>query len=394
MNILFVIGSLELGGAQSFLLRLASYLKQQGHNVFIYNIHPEKFDPQILSFLTTDVTIINAFYKSLEIKLSRLPILAKLFRKIFKYERFDSFFLNRFIKKYNIQVINTHLYLADLYLSKLQLNPQIPLISSWHGCYNLLIDDYQKKNALDKLKSEAQKIFDRFNYIIFAAEKHKDAYEKLRLTLPYTKIYYGFSEPKNIKPADFDKNNAFVFGLVARGDSTKGWAEAIEAFKQVKQQTQQPVKLVLVGWSDFLAELKKQISDPDIVFAGQTDNPLGWIYHFDVGLLPTYFPAESLPNSIIEYLAMGKPVIATDWAEIPQMIDSPKGKAGILIPLANGKPDIEAMADAMLNLIENKNLHLQLAKNTKFAFEKFSMERCAEEYLKIFQQVLSNPVID
>lgn len=43
---------------------------------------------------------------------------------------------------------------------------------------------------------------------------------------------------------------------------------------------------------------------------------IGWVKVFDVAILPSYFISESLPNSIIEYLAYDKPVISTNIGEI------------------------------------------------------------------------------
>ncbi len=129
MNILFIIGSLEVSGAQCFLLRLVSYFKKQGHNVFLYNVHPSKVDKDILILLSDNLTVINAFYEKIELKLKHFPILMKIFHRLFDRYRFDSFFLRGLIKKNNIEIINTHLYLADLYISKLKIQA-IPKISS------------------------------------------------------------------------------------------------------------------------------------------------------------------------------------------------------------------------------------------------------------------------
>ena len=71
--------------------------------------------------------------------------------------------------------------------------------------------------------------------------------------------------------------------------------------------------------------------------------------YFDVGLLPSYFLSESLPNSIAEYLFCGAPVIATRIGEIPQMLDVPaQGLAGVLLE-QNGRSltDPAALTAAM-----------------------------------------------
>ncbi len=389
MNILFIIPDLQIGGAQTFLARLASYLKKNGHSVFIYTVHPDKVDNEIFNFFTADVPVINRFYFDLMKKFDAFPLVKKIIRRLINPYKFDSKKLRKFLKKNEIRIINSHMYLADLYLSRLNL-PGYAKISSWHGCYNLLLDSLSVNSIdCDKRVQELRIIFEDFKHIILISERQKNAYEKLKLKLPYSFIYNGFEKPKVIKPVEFDKGGAFVFGMVARGDKTKGWAEAIEAFTILKSKIDKPVKLVLVGDSKFLRDLKRQNQDPDIIFAGATDNPLGWIYHFDVGLLPTYFPAESLPNSVIEYLAMGIPVIATRWAEIPKMIDSDKGKAGILIDLKNGKPSINQLAEAMFRLITDKQLYQDLKANTQYAFEKFSMEVCVRKYIKLFQDLVT-----
>ena len=250
------------------------------------------------------------------------------------------------------------------------------------------MDEAIRKKQVDYYKNLIQKIFNDFSHVIFAADKHFDAYKFWNLENSFSKIYYGFEKPKKIQPVEFKKGASFVFGMIARGDRTKGWAEAIEAFKILKTETNRRLKLVLVGDSDYLRQLKKENQDSDIIFAGATDNPLGWIYHFDVGLLPTYFPAESLPNSVIEYLAMGKPVIATDWAEIPQMIDSEQGRAGLLVRFNNNKPDIFQLAELMYKLLTDKSLYAQLKTNTAMAFSKFSLRSCAKNYLNLFAKYL------
>jgi glycosyltransferase involved in cell wall biosynthesis len=85
---------------------------------------------------------------------------------------------------------------------------------------------------------------------------------------------------------------------------------------------------------------------------------------------------------------MNKPVIATNYREIPQMLSSPKGTAGILIPLKNGIADIDELYKAMLKLASENEFYRILQKNTKEAFKKFSMDNCANKYLDIFKSLV------
>jgi hypothetical protein len=76
--------------------------------------------------------------------------------------------------------------------------------------------------------------------------------------------------------------------------------------------------LVLVGSSDYLDGLRAATTNPRVHFVGFAPNPIDWVRLFDVGLLPSYFASESLPNCVAEYLFCGAPVVATRIGEIPQ----------------------------------------------------------------------------
>jgi glycosyltransferase involved in cell wall biosynthesis len=52
------------------------------------------------------------------------------------------------------------------------------------------------------------------------------------------------------------------------------------------------------------------------------------ISHYDVLLLPTYYPGEGYPGVILEAFAAGLPAIATRWQAIPEIVT---GDNGILI---------------------------------------------------------------
>src|SRR6185312_10673278 len=148
---------------------------------------------------------------------------------------------------------------------------------------------------------------------------------------------------------------AFVFGMVSRGVSTKGWEEAIEAFMLLDKPG---THLVFIGDSDYVQDLKtKYAAQVNVHFVGFSSEPLEWINLFDVGLLPSTYPSESLPNVIVEYLRCNKPVIASDAGEIKKMISYMGSDAGIIIPVNEGKVPVAGVLDAMKKYTEDKTLY-------------------------------------
>jgi glycosyltransferase involved in cell wall biosynthesis len=188
-----------------------------------------------------------------------------------------------------------------------------------------------------------------------------------------------------------DNVNALIFGLVARDIPEKGWVEAIQAFENI--QTKYPEKeiyLLLMGGGKFIDELKhKYFYNKHIIFTGLLKKPIEWISIIDVGLMPSYFMGESLPNAIIEYLYCGKAVITTDIGDTHQMIDSEKGKAGIVVPLnMPHSPAIKHLSEAMLQYVINKGLLIEHQGRAKNAFQKFSMSTCVQKYQSLYDSIV------
>ena len=129
-------------------------------------------------------------------------------------------------------------------------------------------------------------------------------------------------------------------------------------------------------------------SEKNIHFITEISEPqewLGWVQTFNVGLLPTYYKAESFPTVIVEYISCNKPVIATNVAEIPRMLHYKNKDAGILIscdPFAGVK--WEDLKTAMEKIYLEKILYDEYRENCIVVFEQFSMELCVEKYFDAY----------
>lgn len=83
-------------------------------------------------------------------------------------------------------------------------------------------------------------------------------------------------------------------------------------------------------------------------------------------LFPTYYHGEGFPGNVIDAYNTGLPMIATDWLYNSDVIVD--GKTGLLVPIKNP----QALADAILKLYKNRQLHHELALNSLKEAEKYT----------------------
>lgn len=85
-------------------------------------------------------------------------------------------------------------------------------------------------------------------------------------------------------------------------------------------------------------------------------------------IFPTYYHGEGFSGNVVDAFFSGVPIIATDWLYNKDVIVD--GENGILVPIKN--PD--AIADAIIELYNNRELALTMAKNNVRASKRFSPE--------------------
>ena len=262
------------------------------------------------------------------------------------------------------------------------------------GSYETIIE-LNDKEVVGRAVS-ALRICDGLTYV---ADKNIDFFQITNTSIPLinNKIYNGVPVPnmksfKTRKEIDILEND-FVIGQISRSIESKGMDIAAKAVEYlVEQKGCQNIKLIVIGpENDYYHTLRSKYSTKNyMIFPGSTNNPVEWVGLFDLGILPTYFPSESCPSSIIEYLACGKPVVSTTIGEIPAMIDADSEQAGILVSFEkdNGKPSVTEIADSVLSYYEDKALYQNHSKNAGKAFAKFDITKIAEMYMDTFKKVL------
>ena len=376
MRIFIITETLLAGGAEWFALRLCEALRQQNHEVHLFIIRPDLVDKRLTFHFDKIKT-----YKLPEWQIKAAVFTDRVLKKLFGsngvLKLLNSRFLKRKIKELQPAILHSHLLNTDEIAAKANKRTGVRHITTIHGDYIQAI-----KNNDQNIKATIEKTIRSLDHIALISDEQisilQSEYPSIRNKL--CKVYNGYPTPPDTLHAA--EKNTFNFGLIARGIPQKGWEPAIRAFTQLKEQN---IRLYLFGESEYLDQLKEKNTDHRIVFAGFSDNPMEAINNLDVGLLPSYYDAESLPTTIIEYLALNKPVITTTVGEIKQMLTGAANQpAGMLITELDPDRMVQPLYEAMKKLMEDKALYQYLADNCATAFEKFSMNKCVSSYLALY----------
>lgn len=357
-NILMGCYSLIAGGGETYPLYLANEMKKQGLSVCLVNFNMADRDENIRKILNCNVPLITL-------------------------ENMDCFYT--IIHLLEGEIMHSHHGSVDVAVSCWKTNTDMKCkqFISLHGMYESL-EERNKQNVL-KAVTESCKHFaytaDK-NLIPFIENKY---YEEDR----FTKIDNGLPEiPINeIKRSDLGiEDDAFVLCLVSRGIPEKGWEEGIRAVENAQKRCNRPIHLIIIGDGEIRKELEKKASSK-IHFLGIRNNIRDYFSISDVGFLPSRFPGESYPLVVADSLICGKPVIATDIAEIRNQLTDEQGVlAGKLVTVNDWVINEEEMENAIVELVENSDKYAELQERTLSASKKFDITEVVHKYLQLYKK--------
>jgi len=397
MHVIFYISRFGIGGIQTFVIQMAKELvKMPNVEVSIFCHHPELVDTSQNEAIPPEIEILTLSKNKYVVIL--VNKLRNWIKKIWKSFDLKEWLIKRYFFKVlkktkgaivhnNIQVGDNNVYQAQRYLN-------IPYITTLHGAYKEVLRENVSKVEMEKLKETLDKMLSTASSIVYLSEKNILPF---RAVIPnrnfleeqlFTRIYNGLAAQSRV--SNYSKTDGkLVFGMIARGHKDKGWVELLDVFNQLILEGASSIELRLFADGNYVKDLM-QTRDwhPNIKYMGATSSPLKEILSFDVGLLPSYH--EEMPFTIIEYLACGKPSIATDVGAIASMLESGNNKwAGILIPLNDeNKVSKKHLREALLAFINEPSLIDVYGNESQKAFEKFNIKNTVKKYYNLYQNAL------
>lgn len=166
------------------------------------------------------------------------------------------------------------------------------------------------------------------------------------------------------------------FLLIARLLGDKGVREYAQAARKVKAQYPDTV-FQLVGWIDdnpdaiSQQELDGWVNTGTVEFLGKLADVRPAIADCNVYVLPSY--REGTPRTVLEAMAMGRPVITTDAPGCRETVTD--GDNGFLVPVQA----VDELAAAMVKFIENPELVAGMGERSRLVAEqKYDVHRVNE----------------
>lgn len=185
-------------------------------------------------------------------------------------------------------------------------------------------------------------------------------------------------------PPGVERGDAPVLLACGRLVEQKGYPFLLEAFAEVLAS--HPAELWVLGDGPLRGALERRCTELGIArnvrWLGFHDNPYSFMAACDVFVLSSLW--EGFGNVIVEAMACGAPVVATDCPYGPSEIIT-DGVDGLLVP----PRDSRTLAAAILRTLTQPELRQALVTSGKRRSEAFSAERVADAYADLFDSVRS-----
>lgn len=346
MRILQIITRSDLGGAQSVVLNLANALSTK-HEVIVA---AGNGDGQMWQMLFSDV--IREYIPSLQRELSPLKEIQTIiaFRKLYQ--------------KYTPDIIHLHSSKVGI-LGRLSF-PKSRIVYTVHGFDSIRIA-YRKFLPLERgLQGKCSAIvgvseYDRVNLLKEGVVHNVDV------------VYNGIEMPTRLKRNPFENLPTFKKKIlcIARLAPPKN----IDIFLEIASLLPEYVFIWIGNQQLFSGQYPK-----NVFFMGSLPNAGAYNDFVDLFMLSSNY--EGLPMTIIEAMAFGKPVVASNVGGISEIVVN--GENGYTV-----ENSAEAFVEKILYILEHEDVYNKFSKAALKRFqEDLTVKKMTDGYLRIYDEIV------
>ncbi len=292
-----------------------------------------------------------------------------------------------FLKSNRIDHIHAHFAATSTYMAK--------NISKLIGCsfsftahaYDIFKNDVDLFELEDNMRSAS--------FVRTVSQYHKEYLERVIVDFgsPEIKVItYGVDCAK-FKPLDSNieqNNEQIVIVAVCNLVPKKGLCYLVEACAKLKLRGCNFI-CYIIGEGELRDDLKKQIINLKLSDVIELTGKIAHnevndkVNKADIFVLPCIVTddgdRDGIPNALIEAMASAKPVISTDVAGIPELIEN--GKSGFVVP----QKDAESLCNAIDTLAKNYTLRSEFGiYGRNKVYKLFNIDKIADSIIELLKK--------
>ena len=381
MKIIYIIPSLQIGGAEKIALQLCNHFVSKGDHEVILCVCGGGIDSIYLEQLDKKIKLIE--FKKKNFFYTQFPI-----RMIWKTIAFWRMW--HILRREKPDIVNTHLGVV-FYFNIFSVFLPYKFFHTIHNIANIEVDS---KNKF------LQKLFFVFRKRFFSSKKVIPIAVSDAVAVSIKK-YYKISCPvinngvvglrksecydevrEDIRKLKKD-NTTKIFINIARIHPQKNQKVLVNIFKDLEYEN---VILVILGSvldeSKYLLDEINAIQADNVFFIEGQPNVGDYLSCSDFFCLPSLW--EGLPLALLEAMSINIPVICTPVGGVVNVIQD--GVNGFLSKSTDDKDILEVIQTALRT--DKKNLQEMTLRAKKDFLEKYKMNHCGDQYLNLYQKYL------
>ncbi len=295
--------------------------------------------------------------------------------------------LRRIAAQYAPDIIQTHSVKSHFLLRMSNLWRRYPWIAFHHG-YTRPNYRMELYNRLDRWSlRKAARVLTVTN--AFERELHAAGVPKERITVLHNAIPAAWSEGLPQEEVwqlrdSLAGEGAILLLSVGRLSQEKAHIDLIAAIQELSQRNSKlRVRLVLVGEGPerHHLELTAKRLKVNVKFVGQVKDVRPYFAAADIFVLPSH--SEGSPNVLLEAMAAGVPIIATNVGGVPEMVTAEK--TALLTPAR----DPEALSKAIERMLKTEDLARKLSAAARERVQThYSPQARTRQLARVYESVL------
>ena len=369
-RILLVIPTLDRSGAEKQLMLLATGLPR------------DQFDVHV-------VALTRGGPYAEDLKQHGIPL--TVLGKRWKFDPICLWKLSRLIKSWKPDVIHTWLFAANSYgrlVAGGRRRPPVIVsercVDTWKSGWQLLLDRWQISRTV-RLVGNSQSVAEFYRQQQFPPERIRVVPNGIELPEAASAMSVDERDRRRAQLCGLPPG-AKVLGFVGRLARQKRVIDLLWTLVLL-ENVRDDVYLLLVGDGperEWLERFARDLNiEKKVIFLGHRQDIPSLLPLYDVFCLASDF--EGMSNSVMEAMAVGLPVLASDIPANRELVV--EGQTGYLIPVG----DRAAYARAALSLFERPDMSERLgAAGRQRMATDFSVARMIEGYVRIYREVIPN----